>query len=40
VNKMYIVCFHPENSGFQKLEVQVIDVKTILNKYRGTSACG
>jgi hypothetical protein len=40
VNKMYIVCFHPVNSGFQKLEVQEIDVKTILNKYRGTSTCG
>jgi len=40
VNKMYIVCFHPSNSGFQKLEVQVIDVKTILNKYRGTTTCG
>ena len=40
VNKMYIVCFHPANSGFQKLEVQVIDVKTILNKYRTTSTCG
>jgi len=40
VNKMYIVCFHPVNSGFQKLEVQEIDVKTILNKYRTTSTCG
>ena len=40
VGKMYIVCFHPSNSGFQKLEVQVIDVKTILNKYRATSTCG
>jgi len=40
VGKMYIVCFHPSNSGFQKLEVQVIDVKTILNKYRGTTTCG
>jgi len=40
VNKMYIVCFHPVNSGFQKLEVQVIDVKTILNKYRATTTCG
>lgn len=40
VNKMYIVCFHPVNSGFQKLEVQEIDVKTILNKYRATSTCG
>jgi hypothetical protein len=37
---MYIVCFHPVNSGFQKLEVQEIDVKTILNKYRTTSTCG
>lgn len=40
VNKMYIVCFHPSNSGFQKLEVQEIDVKTILNKYRSTTTCG
>jgi hypothetical protein len=40
VNKMFIVCFHPSNLGFQKLEVQVIDVKTILNKYRATSTCG
>jgi hypothetical protein len=40
VNKMYIVCFHPVNSGFQKLEVQEIDVKTILNKYRNTTTCG
>jgi len=40
VNKMFIVCFHPSNLGFQKLEVQVIDVKTILNKYRTTSTCG
>jgi hypothetical protein len=32
VNKMYIVCFHPNNSGFQKLEVPEIDMKTIINK--------
>lgn len=32
VNKMYIVCFHPSNSGFQKLEVPEIDMKTIMRK--------
>ena len=30
VNKMYIVCFHPSNSGFQKLEVPEIDMKKIM----------
>ena len=40
VHKMYLVCFHPSNSGFQKMEVPNIDLKTILNKYRGTTSCG
>lgn len=39
VHKMYLVCFHPSNSGFQKMEVPNIDLKTILNKYRGTTSC-
>ena len=33
VNKMYIVCFHPSNLSYKKIEVSKLDVKTILNKY-------
>jgi hypothetical protein len=40
VHKMYIVCFHPANLSYKKIEVSKIDVKTILNKYRGSTTCG
>ena len=39
VNKMYIVCLHPTNLSYKKIEVSKLDVKTIVKKYR-EGTCG
>jgi hypothetical protein len=40
VNRMYIVCFHPDHLNFQKYEVGRIDVEKILNSRLQKEICG
>ena len=40
VNRMYIVCFHPDHLNFQKYEVGRMDVEKILNSRLQKEICG